>query len=571
MNDNEKYLLVCSIGPVQDFIATARTSHDLWFGSWMLSELSKAGARAIAGTSHPLIFPAHEKIEDLEPGSTLSVANKIVAIVHGDPAAVAGRLAQSVRDHLEQIYDSTVGQIKDGIDQELAREQVMDLVELNWSSVPYHDEASYPAARARAEALLAARKSTRNFRQWQGRPGYHKSSLDGIRESVLLPGADVDSQVRNLAAPGEELSGVDLLKRCRGSDGAPAFRSTTDLAAAPFLLWLGEERKQALLRSIKGLLQEYNTRRTETEGAHFYEERLAQLIEDEDRRKEFRERLAGILPEGKAPSPYYALLRADGDNMGRAIAAQRTPAAHRALSLRISAFASEARQTVLGHDGMPVYMGGDDLLAILPLHTALQCVARLDEEFRTHMAGMSLEGGPGATAPSLSFGLVIAHHLTPLSDVLDLAGRAEREAKEIEGKNGLAIVLSKRSGTERTISGKVRPLRERMELLVKAVGQVSKGTPYELENLDRQLRLAGLGSETEAAQQEAKRIIERKRESGGDSPAVAEVQEQLVDWLAEGATTLPQLAYEMIVAGEFARARSTAGAAFFPATKEVQP
>ena len=35
-----KYLFVCSIGPVQDFIATARKSRDLWFGSWLLSELS---------------------------------------------------------------------------------------------------------------------------------------------------------------------------------------------------------------------------------------------------------------------------------------------------------------------------------------------------------------------------------------------------------------------------------------------------------------------------------------------------------------------------------------------------
>ncbi len=35
------HYLVCTIGPVQDFIATARTSQDLWFGSWMLSEMAK--------------------------------------------------------------------------------------------------------------------------------------------------------------------------------------------------------------------------------------------------------------------------------------------------------------------------------------------------------------------------------------------------------------------------------------------------------------------------------------------------------------------------------------------------
>ena len=27
-----KYLFVCAIGPVQDFITTARESRDLWFG-----------------------------------------------------------------------------------------------------------------------------------------------------------------------------------------------------------------------------------------------------------------------------------------------------------------------------------------------------------------------------------------------------------------------------------------------------------------------------------------------------------------------------------------------------------
>lgn len=569
MNDKEKHLLVCAIGPVQGLIATARTSHDLWFGSWLLSELSKAGARAISGPPHQLIFPAHERAQDLEPGSALSVANKIVAIVQGDPTAVAGQLEQAVRNRLEQLYDGSVADIKDGIDQELAREQVLDLLEFAWCSVPYGGEPGYPLARARAEGLLAARKNTRNFRQWPGRTGYRKSSLDGIRESVLLP-KDGDSRARELAELGEELSGIDLLKRCRGKTGDPVFVSTTDLAAAPFLLWLGEERKQALLQSIKSLLKGYS-HRTETEGTYFYGERLAQFIRDEAQRTEFRERFAHILPDGQVPSPYYALLRADGDNMGRTIAAQRTPAAHRTLSLRLSAFAARARQTVLDHGGVPIYMGGDDLLAYLPLHTALQCLAELNDEFAAHMAGLSFADGQATIAPSLSLGLVIAHHMTPLSDVLELAGRAEGEAKEVEGKNGLAIVLSKRGGTDRLIRGKVPALLERMESLVEAAGQVSKGTPYELENLDRQLRRAGLGSETEAAQREARRIIGRKRESGGESPAVARVQEQLVHWLSERATTLPQLAQEMIVAAEFARARGMAGVSFSPIVQEVRP
>ena len=43
-----RHLLGIHIGPVQEFIAAARRSRDLWFGSWLLSELSKAAARGIA-------------------------------------------------------------------------------------------------------------------------------------------------------------------------------------------------------------------------------------------------------------------------------------------------------------------------------------------------------------------------------------------------------------------------------------------------------------------------------------------------------------------------------------------
>ena len=42
------HLLRIHIGPVQEFIATARRSRDLWFGSWLLSELSKASALGVA-------------------------------------------------------------------------------------------------------------------------------------------------------------------------------------------------------------------------------------------------------------------------------------------------------------------------------------------------------------------------------------------------------------------------------------------------------------------------------------------------------------------------------------------
>ena len=49
------YWLSISIGPVQGFIAAARRTRDLWYGSWLLSEVSKAVARSLheQGQSYP--------------------------------------------------------------------------------------------------------------------------------------------------------------------------------------------------------------------------------------------------------------------------------------------------------------------------------------------------------------------------------------------------------------------------------------------------------------------------------------------------------------------------------------
>ncbi len=63
---------ILALGPVQDFIATAKRCRDLWFGSWLLSELSKAAAQAVAlhpgSNRNALIFPHVADVQDLAPG-----------------------------------------------------------------------------------------------------------------------------------------------------------------------------------------------------------------------------------------------------------------------------------------------------------------------------------------------------------------------------------------------------------------------------------------------------------------------------------------------------------------------
>ena len=293
---------------------------------------------------------------------------------------------------------------------------------------------------------------------------------------------------------------------------------------------------------------------SETEGTYFYQERLTQLISDKAKRAEFSSRFAEIFNEEnihQRPSPYYILLAADGDNMGLTIDAQDSLEKHRQFSQKLSEFAQEAMHIIESSAGAPIYVGGDDVLAYLPLHTALQCVSELNSAFDEKMQGIS---SPEGKNPTLSAGLVIAHHLTPLSDVLETARRAEKQAKGIPGKNALVIVSSKRGGADRAASAKLSDLIERMQTLINYAQQkpISGGTAYELQTLHQQLSDTRLP--LDAFQREALRIIRRKREAGGGQEIPADTQQKFAEWFKDSDLSLAELAQEMIIAGEFAGA-----------------
>jgi hypothetical protein len=58
----------------------------------------------------------------------------------------------------------------------------------------------------------------------------------------------------------------------------------------------------------------------------------------------------------------------------------------------------------------------------------------------------------------------------------------------------------------------------------------------------------------EAIWREAVRIIQRKRERGGGREVQEQVRQQFETWFKDKDLTLNELAQEMIIAGEFARA-----------------
>jgi CRISPR-associated protein Cmr2 len=174
--------------------------------------------------------------------------------------------------------------------------------------------------------------------------------------------------------------------------------------------------------------------------------------------------------------PYYAFLLADGDRMGKALDYAGEEALQRRIAAALDGFSLECEGIVATHGGSLIYAGGDDVLALLPLHSALQCANALRLKFGEALAFLTKESATLATlernaakaedkfqAPTLSVGLALAHHMDPMSDARRWAQDAEKLAKQ--ERNSLAVAMHKRSGAILKVAGQwdvLFPLHERL-------------------------------------------------------------------------------------------------------------
>ena len=546
-------LFLVSIGPVQEFIAAARRSRDLWFGSWLLSELAKAAALTIteAPWNGDLIFPALDAatLRDEER----SAPNRILAEIRADvkPGELGAKVSVAVKTRLDELSTPALsGSWPDDRPflSALASAQLDDLLAglIFWAATPLAPD--YATARERLEDLVAGRKLTRDFgaspiaqmddpssANPDRIPRLPKSTLDGTRESVIdercfAQRTDDDSERRRKALylyerygarPAERMSGVDLLKR-RGNPGSAEadIPSTSHFAALPLLQRTAGVGTAEIFAAKLKQLREYSARpdklaqryRNDSliggyDAGILFPERLAEEV-NQAQLAEARGVLADLLAattDGKVPEPYYALLAADGDFMGDTINRFVTADAHRQFSQALGDFAARVRAIIeQQHQGALVFAGGDDVLAFLPLHTVLGCAQKLADTFRSNIgaaiAAMPPEalkplpkGMPHPLTPSLSVGIAIAHHIEPLGDTLQLARDAEKFAKQLPGKNALAITLSKRSGADRSIRGRwgdaSGAFLQRLQTLIILHREeaIPDGAAYELRDLAERL------------------------------------------------------------------------------------
>jgi|CZKV01.1.fsa_nt_gi CRISPR-associated protein Cmr2 len=443
-------LVKFQIGPVQDFIAQARSTRDLWSGSYLLSWLMAAGIAKLPKCGEELIFPGADnqplivfhkdriKPKNLKALLTPNLPNLFVARVPYEQAkAVANSVESAIKTEWGNIVDSVWNNhISLNIKEEKKSRfyaQVERLLSIAWQITP--ETGDYQKDYRMNGWQLDAVRQTRNFQSWGGGQwtiGHEKDSLTG-KEEAIAGGktgdknyADkVSEEFKHLFKHNDHLGAATLIKR------------VWHLTYLWPKLWPKDEK----VRKINST--EFPI--PSTRGIAMHEPESDGDPED---------------VEAAPGEKYFAVLALDGDQIGKWISGEFTnclepklEAHHKKFSQCLGEFAlQQARNVVEKRQGHLIYAGGDDVLALLPADTALDCAKALRVAFREATAAIKGKDEKGnEKRPDCSVGIAIAHFKSPLQDVVREAQEAEKRAKREPqqggfGRSAVAITLMKRSG-----------------------------------------------------------------------------------------------------------------------------
>lgn len=458
-----KSVIAIGIGPVQEFIAAARRTADLYAGSDLLVQV--VGAAAATFDDAERIFPS-------QPAS--GGANKILAVVEDDPAVRAGRAREAAREALNAAWQETRAELRPGvanlIDWKRADRQIDQFLEFYAAWTRY--ARSYDQARARAERLLAARKTLRDFPPSLEDDGYPRSPLDVAQASV-----------------------VSERGRLRVRDGL----------VAQYPLWLKKTEvldAVSVLKRVRGVTGKIGGAGQATLSTRALAQRSQDPTHTDPKPSADRD------PEGEefVPDyPYYAIVVADGDRMGQLLSRPATEgedleSEHRAIAQDLDWFAQSVPSLTQDHHGQLVYCGGDDVLALLPVTEVIKFADALRTSFEGALAGKV----------TLSAGVAIVHYLEPLSVGLRRGREAERLAKV--DRDSLAVSVHTRGGAPVSMAQRwsEHPLSTWLEL--SRQGVIGRGVPYEFRRLAQEWPD---GLDPAALRAEMVRILRRKADEAG--------------------------------------------------------
>ncbi len=439
-------LFLFTIGPVKSFIENSRKARDMYAGSSFLSELmGEAIGWLCSNSKAEVIFPSDES-----PKKSLSIPNRLIAkFVQCDEWDLR-RMANDLTEYVKQTFlNRCICILKNaGITEpravDMAKQQLDDFLETYWLFETLEDascDAAYKKAYANLFDGIVAIKSIRSFRQvrepWGRRcvlfPEYNAifARSQGQQGRLRYPYMTNERYVVDIRGrkkldyavkDGEALSAIALVKRMYHKPKIEIYSTR--------LMML---RSRVGSDTLKSMGVERDDRVAEVLYDLYNDNPLTEDAYPLDAVNQARVLYQCIQEKRIALSSYYALIKFDGDSMGDEFK-KRNESEQQELSRTIGEFAAKAPTIVNGCGGLPVFAGGEDFLAFLPLDTLFCCLAQLRDEFYD------------SVKMHFSAGIAIAHLKQPLKEVIAKTGELEGLAKNRPGKNAFVIGIIKRSG-----------------------------------------------------------------------------------------------------------------------------
>lgn len=229
MSEQNRHMLMFTLGPVQSLIAQARKTRDLWVGSYLLSKLMEAAMEVEGINDKTFVFPGNRRIKADIP----DLPNKYVALFDSPKRAEA--VARQSETNIADCWYAICNEVRDRLLANHYTSHVQDIwerqtnvrqfFEIYWVIVPELGKKYGPWLQETIQAL-DARKRLRDFLP-QDEPG-EKSTVSGEREALHEEGTTrkaVQTFWHQLTASGrhtvkdirkdgsERLDAIDSIKR----------------------------------------------------------------------------------------------------------------------------------------------------------------------------------------------------------------------------------------------------------------------------------------------------------------------------------------------------------------------
>lgn len=504
MTDETERILHFTLGPVQGFVAQVRRTRDLWSGSFLLSYLAGEAMRCVIEARGEILLPKvgnGQEISDpllkaLVTRGILtdqehkpiqgSLPNRFKARISADfdpgkcVEAVCARWQAIAQVVWDEFLHPLVGELPviEMQTRSIWERQINSFWDMAWVVGQEGDEDLLDRRKNWRTHIFPSESGTKCsiMHDFQELSGYERSSwLEKDRQDNFWRTlrTSKSSQLKELDLQEDErLCAIALVKRLfpRVSEKAIGWRlpehfpSTAALAALPWVTkMIGSDpqscrdlaqlssryysehfvSESAMVRQVLGSIPDQGlVSFAKIAGSWFFIDDLKNDRNWNSLDKEKREKMVKRLSQcSEQPSPFYAMILMDGDHLGEILQSSSTASCE--VSSALACFTAKVEQIVRRSSGLVIYAGGDDVMAMTPLATALETTINLKKAYEESFT----QEYHGDRQASISAGLVYAHHALPLRDVINHAHYLLDEiAKRETGRNSLAVTVLRSSG-----------------------------------------------------------------------------------------------------------------------------